>query len=216
MKNHKGKISITLGLLLIAAALLLTAYNLYDGYRAGQAASQALYRLKERIPERAQSEPVRMPGEGPASPAEIELPDYVLNPEMEMPTEEIDGVDYIGTVCIPALELELPVISECTRPNLKIAPCRYAGSAYLDNLVIGAHNYRAYFGPLKNLSQGDEVIFTDMDGNVFCYEVIAMEVLGPTAIEELVFGGYDLTLFTCTVDRASRVAVRCDRVQEAP
>ena len=38
-----------------------------------------------------------------------EVPDYVLFPDMEMPTIEVDGHDYIGTLSIPELGLELPV-----------------------------------------------------------------------------------------------------------
>jgi len=30
----------------------------------------------------------------------------------------------------------------------------------------------------------------------------------------MAFNGYDLTLFTCTVGGASRVTVRCDRVDQ--
>lgn len=48
-----------------------------------------------------------------------------------------------------------------------------------------------------------------MDGNIFAYKVIEVETLQPTAIEEMTIGGWDLTLFTCTVGGASRVTVRC-------
>lgn len=193
MKN-KGKHLILLGLLLIAAALLLTGYNLYDALRAARAADQAAAKLEALLPETAPN-----------------TPDYLLHPEMEMPVQEIDGVGYIGTLRVPALGLELPVISQWSYPMLKRAPCRYVGSAYLDNLVIAAHNYNSHFGGLKKLSPGDAVTFTDVDGNVFCYEVAALETLAPTAIEEMTDGGYALTLFTCTPGGASRVTVRCDR-----
>lgn len=75
------------------------------------------------------------------NPSEEEISDYILNPEMDMPTQEIDGQDYIGTLVIESLGLSLPIISEWSYPRLRIAPCRYAGSAYLDNMVIAAHNY---------------------------------------------------------------------------
>ncbi len=212
MKRNKGKGLILLGLLLIAAALFLAAYNLYDGERAERSARQAASRLAALTPTEAPSTPAALPAEEAAAPEEIELPDYVLNPQMEMPVTEMDGIGYIGTLRIPALELELPVISEWSYPNLKIAPCRYLGSAYLNTLVIAAHNYQSHFGTLKNLSEGDAVTFTDMDGNLFCYEVTALETLPPTAIAEMTVSDYDLTLFTCTLGGANRVTVRCDRV----
>ena len=43
------------------------------------------------------------------------------------------------------------------------------------------------------------------------YEVKAVEVLAPSAVEEITSGNYDLTLFTCTYGGRSRIAVNCDR-----
>ena len=50
----------------------------------------------------------------------LEIPDYILNPDMEMPKTKVDGQEYIGVVEIPALSLTLPVISECNDEKLKI------------------------------------------------------------------------------------------------
>ena len=47
------------------------------------------------------------------------------------------------------------------------------------------------------MQEGDEVSFTDMDGNVFLYEVALAETMMPTAIEEMESGGWALTMFTC-------------------
>lgn len=52
--------------------------------------------------------------------------------------------------------------------------------------------------------------FTDVDGNVFLYEVVLQEVMGATAIEEMTVSDYDLSLFTCTMDGQSRFTVRCN------
>ena len=55
--------------------------------------------------------------------------------------------------------------------------------------------------------------FTDADGNVHCYAVAAVDVLDPTAVEEMTAGEFDLTLFTCTYGGKSRVTVFCDRIE---
>ena len=136
-------------------------------------------------------------------------PPFVQYPEMEMPTREIDGQTYIGMVEVPALELSLPVISEWTYPRLKKAPCRYVGSVYSKDMVICGHNYDRHFGRLKDLAVGDEVRFTDMDGNVFFYTVCGTEQLGKYAVEDMLAGEWDLTLFTCTKGGRMRVTVRC-------
>ncbi len=205
MKKTKAKICIIIGLLLLTAALCLTVYNLCDEHRAEESVRQTVEHLKKNMPEENVYKP--MPGK------DNEIPDYILNPDMEMPVEVYEETEYIGILRIPTLNLELPVISQWSYPNLKIAPCRYSGSAYLDNMTIAAHNYRSHFGLLKNLSAGDEIIFIDMDGNRFDYEVVFVETLMPFAVEEIVDSGYDLSLFTCTFSGQARVTVRCNRVK---
>ncbi len=204
--NKRGRICTGIGLLLLTAALFLTVYNLRSDAKAGKMADAVMDQLTAG--EKEENDGLSA-GE---STAEVNIPDYILNPEMEMPEVEIDGQQYIGMLRIPVLSLELPVISAWSYPHLKIAPCRYAGSAYLDNLVIAAHNYHSHFGNLKNLSQGDEITFTDMDGNVFCYKVAVLETLSPYDIEEMTDSDWPLTLFTCTVGGQSRVTVRCELV----
>ena len=199
MKSKKkgGAFFIAMGLLLITAALFLIGHNLYDIYRAGVSAEYALATLRE---DAAQT--------GRESDLE-ELPDYLLNPDMEMPETEIDGHYYIGILEIPSLELSLPIMSEWSYPNLKLAPCRYSGSAYTGNFTIAGHNYGTHFGSLKKLKSGDRISFTDVKGRSFLYEVQAVETLEPTAIDDMLRDEWDLTLFTCTFGGQARVTVRC-------
>lgn len=212
MRNKKGTILITLGVLLILAALSLTIYNVYDERRAGELAEAAAVQILEEIPEQTM-ESREMSAAILTDPDEMEIPDYILNPDMDMPVKVIDGWEYIGVLEIPVYDLVLPVISEWSYPALKVSPCRYAGSAYQDNLVIAGHNYRTHFSKVKNIAEGEPVRFTDMDGNVFEYEVVVREVLTPDAVEDMIGGDWDLTLFTCTYDGQNRVAVRCERVE---
>lgn len=207
--GHRGRACVAAGVLLIAAALCMTGYNLWDDARAAAAVSDSYGQLEALIPT---GDAV---WQGAAGTGEACYPDYMLNPGMEMPTREIDGHDYIGTLEIPVLELSLPVLSEWSYPNLKIAPCRYTGSAYQDDLIIAAHNYTRHFGSLKNISIGDEVLFTDLDGNVFSYTVSELEQLASTAVEEMQEGDWTLTLFTCTLGGQYRVAVRCIPTERA-
>ena len=199
-ERRQGLLCITLGLLLIAAALFLAAYNLYDGLRAGRDACRAADVLAEQAAQ--------------ALLPQQETPDYLLFPDMEMPEQTVDGVAYIGVLHIPALELELPVASRWSYPTLKTSPCRYSGSAYRDDLVICAHNYAAHFGGLGELQPGDTATFTDVEGNVFRYRMAEREILPPTAVDEMEAGGWGLTLFTCTIGGQSRVTVRFERAED--
>lgn len=199
MKSKKGTILITLGLLLIAASLLLVGYNLYDGYRASEAAEEVVEELEKTIPE--------------GDSIEGEIPDYQLDPMRELPTVEIEGRRYVGMVEIPAYEIKLPVQEEWSYEALKISPCRYEGSPYTDDFVIAAHNYNAHFGRLHYLKEGEEIIFTDVEGNEFRYILEVKENLSPAQVEEMTDGEWDLTLFTCTFDNRYRTAFRCSRTE---
>lgn len=192
------------GLLLIAAAILLIGYNLWDDWRANQAAEQVLKQMPAAV---------ETQGRSSTDLDEQRIPDYVLDPDREMPTVEVEGHDYIGTLELPTLQLSLPVMSDWSYPQLKIAPCRYAGTAYQSGFVIAGHNYRRHFGPLSRLTAGDCVIFTDVDGNVFYYQVMEIQTLEPTAIEDMTTSIWDLSLFTCTLSGQTRLTVRCDKVE---
>lgn len=205
--NRKGLGFIAAGLLLLASAFALTAYNFLEQQRAKESSKSVLGELapvlKDKSAETKENKNI-------PSPNEIEIPDYILNPKMNMPVMEIGGQKYIGVLYIPAISVEIPVMSELSYSNLKIAPCRYYGSVYQNNFVIAAHNYSAHFGNLKNLSPGDEVTFIDASGNAFLFQVAATEVLRSSDTEGMNSGDWPLTLFTCTVDGQSRVTVRCD------
>ena len=195
-KHGSGTFLVILGLALVLSAFGLTSYNLWDNNRATRETSLIYDAISSKIPDSASSN-------------DAYIPDYILNPNMDMPTIEYQGYKYIGTLCIPVIDLELPVMDSWSYPQLKTAPCRYDGSVYLNNMVIAAHNYTGHFGRLKNLQLGDAVIFTDIDGNVFNYKVSKMETIVPSAVEEMKNGNYDLTVFTCTVGGQTRVTVRC-------
>ena len=206
--RRKGGIWITLGLLLIVASLALVSYNLYDALRAEQSAWRIINSLE------ASEEDSRISAPAEASEKAALPQEPVLDSQMEMPVKTIDGIEIVGVLRIPALELELPIISQWSYPDLQTAPCRYSGSAYLNNLILCGHNYSSHFGNLKELREGDIITFTDMDGNLFTYEMAERETLMPTSVEEMTGGDWDLTLFTCTVGGKSRVTVRCDRVKD--
>ena len=203
-RKKKGTWLMTGGLLLIAAALFLTCFNLWDERRATNSAGEALRELEAVRPEEAEA----------TEPGEAEIPAYLLDPGREMPAVEVDGGRYIGVLEVPSLGLELPVMETWSYPNLRVAPCRYSGSAYQDDMIGAAHNYKTHFGQLKELRPGDEVRFTDTEGNVFRYAVAELETLGKYDVEEMTSGDWDLTLFTCTYGGQSRVTVRCLRTAE--
>lgn len=200
MKNRRGLVLISLGLILLLASLSLAGYNLWDQRRAERSAQAVMEQLEVLLPDEAEA----------TSSAPL-IPDYLLAPQMEMPTVAVEGRRYLGYLSIPALELELPVMEQWSYAGLKLSPCRYSGSAYLDDLVICAHNYQRHFGALGSLSPGEEVQFTDADGNVFHYTIMELEELPADAVADMTAGDYDLSLFTCNFSGQMRTTVRCLR-----
>lgn len=189
-----GNIMIVIGLFLLFGAAVLWRYNEWESERAGEQTSNTVALLSAVYPEAT-------------TPAETECES--TKPGKEMSTQEINGIDYLGILKIPVLELELPVISDWSDKNVRTAPCRYSGSVYSDDMILCAHNYKSHFGRLPMLNPGDSVVFTDVDGNSYSYQVAEMEVLDGTDLAEMVEGDWDLTLFTCTSGGKARFTVRC-------
>ena len=187
MPKKSGVILISLGAVLILAALLLFLYNRSEDRRAGQEAESLLEDVRSTMAANADPEP------------------------QEEPAEEIT-YDYAGVIAIPDLSLELPVIDQWSYARLKVAPCRQSGAAADGDLVIAAHNYKSHFGYLDRLEPGASVIFTDMEGTVYRYAVEEIRQLEPEDAEDVssVFSSeYPLVLYTCTPGGKARVAVFC-------
>ena len=203
MPKKSGIAIVTAGAVLILSALLLLLYNRYEDANAGQEAESLLENVEAVIETKRIKVPVtsKRPDATPSTTP--------LDPQM--PVVMLDGYEYVGYVEIPILGLKLPVMSEWDYTRLKVAPCRQFGSSRTDDLVIAAHNYENHFGRLKELSAGDTVTFTDMEGIVNTYCVEKIETLNPNEVDAVQSSGYDLVLYTCTKGGQTRVTVFCDR-----
>lgn len=215
MKKTHGLCCILLGAILLIAALSLVLYNTNENKESGEVANSILSELKSVMPETTTATTV--------TTLENDLFVYYAQfdtttvPVIEEPKMEIDSNIYIGIIEIPALSLELPVMSEWSYPNLKLSPCRYKGTVTEKNIIIAAHNYNSHFGRLKELYSGDEIIFTDANGYPHYYEVSQITEINGRDIESMDFGSadsWDLTLFTCTLSGQSRVTIRAVEKQE--
>lgn len=178
-----------LGLTLVVLAGSLFAYNRITDYRAGEKAKDIFSAVVESRDNGAFSTD--------------------SNGERII---TIDGMKCIGTIEIPSLEIELPVQSEWSKPNLKLSPCRYSGSLLEGSLIICGHNYENHFGKLKYIENGETVLITDATGTQYKYLVSSVVLLGGDDVEEMKNNdGWDMTLFTCDYSGRNRIAVRCIR-----
>jgi len=193
--NKIGKIFIIVGLFLITLSISLIINNRYDEYNAGIQSQEVLDTLKENYNE-----------------DNLKVVNTITNEIKDMKTTNIDGYDYIGWITIPTLNLELPIMSEHDYTRLNIAPCRYYGSIYTNDLIICAHSYETHFKNIDKLNQNDLIVITDINGNIYKYEVLEIEILNPKEVSKMIDNDFDLTLYTCTNDGLNRITVRCNRI----
>lgn len=194
----KSRILMIIGVLLISCALSLSIHNRYEEKYAEEKSREIYIKLQDNLTNIEDKEPV------------VEQ----LTNKTEMDKITIDGYDYIGAIEIPTLGLELPIMNDWSYNKMKLAPCRYYGSIFTNDLVICAHAYDSLFGNLKSLKQGDKLILTDVNGNKYIYEVEITEILTPYDIDEMIESEFDLTLYTCTYDNQNRVTVRLNMIME--
>lgn len=211
MRRKLGIAFMCMGAVLLLGALALFGYNQWESRTAAKTSETLLEEMKLIMA--TADTPVPAPTERAEEMTEDEnvltsTPEPTIDPAMTV--REVKGYLCIGYLTIPALDLELPVINRWSGENAQAGPCWYYGSTKTANMVICAHSYKKYFGRINQLEAGDEIIFTDMDGAVWWYEVVETEILQPTDIEKMIESEYALTLFSCVPDSPrQRVTVRC-------
>ena len=178
-----------IGITLISLSTILFVKNNYEETQAGIASDEILKNIKND---------------------EIKNETITINNKKE--TITIGNYNYIGTLLIPSLNLELPIIDKCDYKRLKNAPCKYYGAIKTNDLIICGHSYKKHFKYLKELKQGDKIIITASNNEVYIYEVLELEVLEATDVEKMINNDFDLTLYTCTDGGLRRLAVRSNRI----
>ena len=203
MRKGIGIGFILLGIVCLLASAGFVVYNRLEAQNGAASSQTLLQDMQEKMVEEEQLHDATA-ATLPTEPVE--------KTAGEMVTVSVGDYESIGILSIPVLELELPVLTEWSYEKLRKAPCHYHGSCYEPDFVIAAHNYDSHFGRLSELQEGDLVLFTDATGEIHCYEVVLLETLAPTATEEMITSGFDLSLYTCTPGGSNRVTVRCRRV----
>ena len=127
-----------------------------------------------------------------------------------MPTQIVDGYEYIGSLNIAAIDLSLPVAADMNSELLKISPCRYQGSYLTSDLIVCGQGYASHFGSIGTLGIRDTVQFVAADGATYEYIVSNIETDEQDEIDKILHD-WDLTLFTFNADNTCLV-VRCVRV----
>ena len=205
-RQKRGATLLAVGVLLVLIGLGIHYFHEQEDLNAGKTATLLLNYLEQKTlsvdPE-------------PGTQAEKEALKQKLTPpdnDPKLPVKTYMGYALIGSISIPSVGIDLPIMKDWSYDMLKIAPCRYQGSISGGNLIVMGHNYKRHFTPLHSVKVGAEVVFENTDGTFFRYRVAEIEFLHRTEGEDLP-SDYPLTLFTCTASGLDRIIVRCELVK---
>ena len=118
--------------------------------------------------------------------------------------ENGETYDIIGTVEVPSLGIDYPIISEYTDDLLKVSVTKFWGGEpnKVGNLCIIGHNYKnsRFFGKLPNIEEGAIIKITDVTGTSLDYKVYETGIVYPedtSCTSQLTDGNTEVTLITC-------------------
>ena len=124
--------------------------------------------------------------------------------------------DVIGLIEIEALDLKYPIVEGANSKQLAYGIGHIPGTAAIGsigNCVLAGHRgsrYGTYFKYLNRLSAGDTVKVMDKEGNLYLYEVVSWEVVGPYDNSVKAQGEKaELTLLTCENSGTMRLIYHC-------
>ena len=204
-RQKRGCILVLIGLVMVFAAMVIHLTQEKQDTLAGETAQVLLQQLQlNKV-----SVDVPMDVEN-----QIEQEMVEDAPELtDMPGKDYLGYSMIGSLRVPSVGIELPILSSWSYELLNVAPCRYTGSIPEGNMILMGHNYKSHFTPLRDVVVGAEIEFEDVDGIVYRYAVAEIVQLHKTE-GELLPSSYPLTLFTCTPGGQNRAVVRCIQITE--
>lgn len=201
MKNKKFfLVFISLGTLCIVSSLFIAIYTQVEEEKAKTFSNEVVVNFTEQI----------------SSSNEAVTFDTSQKVDTRyVSTLEIDDQEYIGVLCVPSLNLTLPVASDWDYNSLKNTPCTFSGTIENKNLVIAGHNYKSHFGYLDTLNIDDTAYILDASGNVHNYKITFIQILEADDITELLNNEWDLTLFTCVkLNNTHRYVVRLNEIDD--
>lgn len=120
----------------------------------------------------------------------------------------IDGINFAGILEMPKYGSSLPVCADWGK--ITKYPCRFNGSIYDRSIQIGATTQKGQYDFYREISVGDPVCFTDMEGNRFSYTI--SDICHESHINQAALQKKDaaLTLFIKNIYAFEYIVVFCN------
>ena len=125
-----------------------------------------------------------------------------------MPVLAVDGADFVGILEMPQYGSAQPV--GAAWGQISKYPCCFSGSVYDRSLQIGGSSQQGQYDFYREISVGDTVYFTDMEGNRFQYAVT--DIRYESHADQAALGQQEaaLTLFIKNVYAMEYILIFCD------
>ena len=120
----------------------------------------------------------------------------------------VDGTDFVGILEFPRYASALPVCADWGETAQY--PCRFSGSIYDGTMQIGATTQKGQYDFYRELSVGDRVIYTDVEGNRYTFLIIGLRYEKHADQTTLTQKDAALTLFMKNIYSFEYLVVFCD------
>ena len=183
------KICILVGICLLVGAIVILALWRLDINNSEKRAQYYVNTLQELIPD-------------PQNAALEERRDNTMS------VLSVDGTDFVGIVELPRYESVLPVCADWGKTSKY--PCCFSGSIYNGTMQIGATTQKGQYDFYRELSVGDTVIYTDMEGNRYTFTITSLRYEKHADQAALQHEDAPLTLFIKNIYSFEYLIIFCD------
>ena len=128
--------------------------------------------------------------------------------ENTMSALPVEGTDFVGIIEIPRYGSALPVCADWGK--ISQYPCRFDGSIYDGTMQIGATTQKGQYDFYRELSVGDSVIYTDVEGNRYTLEITSLRYERHADQAALQHEEAPLTLFVKNIYSFEYLIIFCD------
>ena len=183
------KICVLVGICLLVVAIVILALWRWNIHSSEKRAQYYVNTLQELIPD-------------PQNAVPEERRDNTMS------VLSVDETDFVGIVELPRYESVLPVCADWGKTFNY--PCRFSGSIYDGTMQIGATTQKGQYDFYRELSVGDAVIYTDVEGNRYTFAIASLRYEKHADQAALQHEDAPLTLFIKNIYSFEYLIVFCD------